>query len=369
MQMYGVAVASDRLKLGAWLVLASAVFNVGLCFINTRHWTMVTNAEIIVTELMIMTVGLVAIRDRLTMAMMQLAALTVALLIGMKLINPTLNLKILHDLAIMCIFYKLGTTASRQEASRLVWILMAMVLAVGIFELLFTATFGDILDVWSYYVNKGVIGQNTVNYSGTNLYLSGDRGALNRTFFPGLLGSHRVSSIFLEPDSLGNYAVIMFAWCMSSTTGTRRARRCLLALSVLCFILSDGRFAAGCCAAMLVIRLTPLIRSRLVVFLMPLMVMVALTITGSLNELQGILPRIEIDNLGGRLLFSARLLDYWHLPQWLGLAPSQVYTADTGYAYVANNLGLPLALLFLALFAMHRPATPEAVVMKSMVSV
>ena len=364
-----VASSTARLGLGAWLVLASVSFNIVLCFIKTRHWAPVANPEIVVTELLILTIGLVAIRRQVALGVMQLVGLMVLFMIGLKLINPGLDLKILHDLGIMYIFYKLGTSTSPQQADRLVWLVMGIVLAVGVFELLFTTAFGNVFDVWSYYLDKGVIAQGTVNYSGTNLYLSGDRGAAARTFFPGLLGSHRVSSVFLEPDSLGNYAAIMFAWCVSTAFGSRWKRNALLALSVLCFILADSRFGAGCCALMLAFSRTSLVRSRLLIFGLPVLVLLALTITGSLNELHGSAPAIMSDNFAGRLLFSARLLDYWHLPQWLGLAPSQVYTADTGYAYVINNLGLPLALLFLTVFAMHSPVRREATLMKAMIVV
>ena len=63
------------------------------------------------------------------------------------------------------------------------------------------------------------------------------------------------------------------------------------------------------------------------------------------------------------------MLDYWGLPQWFGLQASQVYTSDTGYAYVVNNLGLPLTLFLLGIFAFHRPKTPEAISMKAIIAV
>ncbi|MGI4745840.1 MAG: hypothetical protein ACRYGI_15580 [Janthinobacterium lividum] len=345
------------------------MFNMVLCFIKTRGWAPIGSLPIVATELLILLIGIIAIRNDVALWVKQLLVMSVLFMVGMKLINSEVNLKILHDLGIMYIFYKLGRMATPRQASRLVWTLMAIVLAVGFFELLFTPTFGEIFDVWSYYVDKGVIAPGTVNYSGTNLYLSGDRGALSRTFFPTLLGSHRVSSIFLEPDSLGNYAAIMFAWCITTTNGSRRSRGWLLALSVLCVIIADSRFAGGCCTAMLLVRLTPLVRSRIAVFVMPLVVMVGLTLVGSLNELKGVVPAIMIDNLSGRLLFSSRLLNYWHLPQWFAMLPSQVYTADTGYAYVVNNMGLPLTLMFLALFAFNRSVRMEATSMKVMIAV
>ena len=97
--------------------------------------------------------------------------------------------------------------------------------------------------------------------------------------------------------------------------------------------------------------------------------MLSLLFTGNLHEMPGVLPSILSDNFPGRLLFSGRLLDYWNLSQWFGFEPSQVYTSDTGYAYVVNNLGLPLALFLLGVFAIQTPRTPEAVSMKAMIAV
>jgi putative polymerase len=143
----------------------------------------------------------------------------------------------------------------------------------------------------------------------------------------------------------------------------------LFFLAALCVVLADSRFAAGCCILMLLLRLTPLYRSAFVVFIIPICVMMLLTMAGSLHELPGVLPSILSDDLSGRLLFSGRLLDYWNLPQWFALAASQVYTADTGYAYTINTLGLPLTLLYLGLFAFHRTATREATIMKACLSI
>jgi putative polymerase len=136
----------------------------------------------------------------------------------------------------------------------------------------------------------------------------------------------------------------------------------------ICAILSDSRFAFACWILMLLLRSTPLYRSRFVLFCVPLGMMLTLLIVGSLNQLP-IRPYIMSDDFPGRLLFSGRLLNYWGWPQWLGFSPSPVYTADTGYAYVINNLGLPLALGLFGLFAAKIPASPEAASMKAMITV
>lgn len=356
---------------GSWLVLGAAMFNLLLCFANTRHWIAAGNADIILIELVILTAGLVCIRHHIGKTTIQAVLLVILYLVGLKLINPGLDLKILHDVAIMYVFYKLGSLSSIERANRTLWILMLIVLGFGAFEWLVPDLFGRIFNVWSYYVNKGVIGQDAVDYSGSNLFISGSRGSTAlRNFFPGIFGAHRISSVFLEPDSLGNFAVIVFAWCLSTRTSTARSRYALLALSGLCVVLADSRFAGICCIVMLVCRQTLLLRSSAFVVFAPVAVVIGLTIAGSFSPMpRNTPPFILQDDFVGRLLFSGRLLNGWGAEQWFGVAASQVYTADTGYAYFINNLGLPLAFIMLLSLAFNRTAGPEAAWMKAMMSI
>jgi len=97
--------------------------------------------------------------------------------------------------------------------------------------------------------------------------------------------------------------------------------------------------------------------------------MLLLLMVGSLHQLPSIRPYIMSDDFPGRLLFSGRLLNYWGWPQWFGLARSPIYVDDTGYAYVINNMGLPLTLGLLGLMVMKVPATREAASMKAMIIV
>jgi len=326
---------------------------------------------IAVFEILILLAGLMSFKGHFSKELIQLALLVVLYLAAISFINPGVDLKILHDLGIMVIFYRLGNLTSIGAANRLMWIVMLIVLAIGFFELLLPDVFGTVFDVWSYYVNKGVIPQNTVNLSHSNLFISGNRGSdAVRTFFPKLLGSHRVSSVFLEPDSLGNFAVVTFAWCMSTASGSLRGRILLLLCACLCFVLPDSRFASNCCVFMLMAKVFVPNRPSILVIMIPVSVLLGLVIAGAISPMPGgMLPAIINDDFTGRLLFSARLLNYWHLPQWLGLSPSQIYTADTGYAYLINNLGLALTVLVLACFACSTERSVEAKTMKTMISI
>ncbi|MDE8345807.1 MAG: polysaccharide polymerase [Acidocella sp.] len=357
-------------KTGRLLVYASLLFNIVLCFINTQHWFHVGTIFVSISELLIVVGGLYLIRTQLSRRIIEIFCLLSLYLIALKFINPDLDLKILIDLSIPYIFYKIGTLSSIEQANRTLWTVMIIVLAVGSFELLLPTQFGDVFDVWSYYVDKGGIGQDVVDYSHTNLFVSGFRGSVEaRMFFPGLLGAHRVSSVFLEPVSMGNFATIVIAWCLS-ISGPVRGRQFLLAfMAFVCIVVTDSRFAVGCSLIMLTCRFLPVIRSRFLLFFLPILTILTLTVVGSFKELPGVLPSIMADNFPGRLLFSARLLNYWNVSQWFALVPSQVYTADTGYAYVVNNLGLPVAVLLQGAFAAHIVQKREADILKFMIGV
>jgi putative polymerase len=362
-----VAVAPQS---GSYLVFTALCFNMVLCFISTLGHIHMSNAVVIVCEMTILTTGLCAIRRLISDQAVRVSGVMAAFLIGLHFINPGLDLKILHDIAIMYIFYELGTLASALEGHRVLWIAMAIIIPIGLFEALFPTQFGAMFDVWSYYVDKGVISTSTINYSHTTAFISGSRaGQESRTFFPFLLGPARFSSVFLEPVSMGNFSVIAFAWCLSTRIGSWQTRGLLVALAASCAVLADSRFAFACWGLMLAFRMSPFWRSGFAVFCLPLLTMLGLLVAGTLHELPGVVPAIAIDDFPGRLLFSGRLLDYWGLPQWFGLEASQVYTSDTGYAYVINNLGLPLTLFLLGIFAFHRPKTSEAISMKAMIAV
>jgi len=362
--------AGKRISAGVCLVLLAALFNPLLCFLQTRHWATGSSAEVILSELTILAAGLLAIRPFISNAALAVSGFVVLTVIGLKLINPGLDLKIIHDIGITYIFYKLGTLSSQETGNRLLWALMIIVLILGFFEFLAPAVYAQVFDIWSYYVAKGTLSQSTVDYAQTNFFLSSARaGAENRTLLPGLLGPHRASSIFLEPVSMGNFAVITFAWCLCTAASTRWRRFALICCAVTCIILSDSRFGIGCCLIMFLARTVPVFKARPVVFLLLVLTVLTLTIAGSIHGLPGIKPSILSDNLTGRLLFSGRLLNDWSWLNWLGLAVSPVYTSDTGFAYLINNLGLPLSLVLAAIFAFHTARRHEAANMKAMTAI
>ena len=354
---------------GKWLVIASVMFNPLLCLLDTKGVLHTSSAVVAVFELLIIFAATWYARKQIHPFAVILSGIIAAYVVAAHLINPAVSLKILHDLWVPYVFYILGTTSTFRTAKSTMWIIMALVLFFGFFELLALNVYGQFFNIWKYYVDKGALGADVINYQNTTSFVSGNRGADARTYLPSILGPARISSVFLEPVSLGNFATIVFAWGLSIwNRKSAKSLILLMALGFLCIVLSDSRFATACCVLLVLVRLTPLCRSSLFVISLPVLIATALTVVGSLHELPGVKPSIITDDFKGRLLFSGRLLDDWSLAPWFGFAASPVYVADTGYAYLFNSLGLPLTLVLFLVIAFRRNASSQAAVMKTMIA-
>lgn len=86
--------SSSRMNFGSWLVVLSVAFNIILCFINTRGWIYVNASLVAVVELAIMLAGFIVIRHDISRKVAVIGALSIAYMVGAKLINPSLSLKI-----------------------------------------------------------------------------------------------------------------------------------------------------------------------------------------------------------------------------------------------------------------------------------
>ncbi len=355
--------------IGFWAILAAMLFNITLCFLNTKHMMAAGSTQVIAIEMAILAVGLLAARNLVGEGAVRLSAVAVACLLALKLINSDLDLKIVHDLAIILVFYLLGRVCPVPLAGRLVGVLLVLVIAIGLVEWLLPTVFESMFDIWGYYLDKGSLDASTVNYSNTKLFVSGQRSAdAGRTLLPAVFGIHRISSIFLEPVSLGNFAIICLAWLLSMPPRSAGMRLTMAMAVGLCVVFPDSRFAAAACVMMVLYRMTPFHRSPAVAFLLPVAAVIGLVIYGGQGHDIGIAPRLLDDDFSGRLLFSGQLLSSWSWRQWLGLAASPIYTADTGYAYAIVNMGLPLAIALWFAFAMTPVASRQGQTMRGMIA-
>jgi putative polymerase len=352
----GTAVTAREQALAASLVLAAVLFNWVLCFINTTLFavsvSLVVGAEAAVIG---MALALVWYRGYSLYAI--LLTLTGYLFIVM-LVRSEFDAKIVRDLLIPIAFFFLGSyLGSLRWADRVVTLLIVIALGIALFEWLALNTYLHYFDVIHYYMARGTE-QTLEADSAKGLFIRGAGTTaglfINATRFDGrtllpFLGEHRVSGIFMEPVSVGNFGAIAFAWVLLRDRGfTWTFVAKVLAIATI-LVLADARFGFYLCVATVFIYVAaPYVRPT-ILFVAPFVAIVALAAYG------GFYWQDAWDNsIAGRFLstgVSLASLDPWHV---LGLRISDVfvsgYAGDNGYGYTLVKVGLVGAAAIWALF-------------------
>lgn len=283
-----------------------------------------------------------ALTPRLVIAWLVIAA-TLALL---WLLRQEPDIKGLRDLIIPMLFFALGRHVSDVRfADRVLLGLLLMLVVVGIFEAIAVDAYATVFQTFSFYVNLGSIDAAGAMFDGQALTLNGYRPeGIGRTLLPWLLGNHRVSSLMLDPVSLGNFAVITVAWALSKESKGERSRLWLLLGAATLLVLADSRFGTFSVIIMVIARFLPpsfVDRGALLVPAVAASATVAIAL---------LIPSYG-DNLLGRLTASGQVLFSMPPAEWLGVYSPMPGYADMGYAYVLTRFGLPLiALMFFGLF-------------------
>src|SRR4051794_24733102 len=133
-------------------------------------------------------------------------------------------------------------TFDARRLDRLVMGIHAVVLVVLLFEALDTPGYASLFRVQDYYINtRGYVAEDFWNQD-SELFVSATRPD-ERLF--SFLDLHRLSSVFLEPVSLGNYAIIITAFLCARFGGLSVWARGFLVLGNIVIIIGcDGRLAA-----------------------------------------------------------------------------------------------------------------------------
>jgi putative polymerase len=306
------------------LVIGAATFNCALCFVATRGVHI--GLPIIAGTELLLVAGALLMSVALAVEVLLLPGILLILtLAGLYLMAPGLDVKIGIDLAIVAGFVLLGRLyGDPASAARLLFWLAALTLAMGFYEMFALPSFEHWFHVYDYYVGKGDLDAAHASDTGTTLAENGVRPeAQGRQLLGGLLGLHRVGSIFLEPVSAGNFAGICAAFVFATRDRSPRGLA-LLAMGLAIGVLADARFAILSAAAIGIFLLSPFWRSR---------VLVLMLLGGYSNH--------DVDNtVAGRLTGSGQLLDDWTIWRWLGVAAAREISMDTGFSYVIGNLGI-----------------------------
>jgi len=347
---------------GYGAVLASLLFNLALCAAATRGMHS-PRALVAAIEVAIIAVALVAAWPIVVGRLLVPGALAVLCIAGLYVLDPVNDPKIAVELAMIGGFACLGARISNpRAASRLLWMVTLLVLAVGLWEMLALPSFEHVFDIYGYYVDKGALTLEHANDTGTKLAENGMRPeGEGRQLLSGFLGLHRVGSIFLEPVSAGNFTVVCVAWVIARQAVGRDGWLLILA-ALTVGVLADARFSIISSAAVAAMLLSGAWRSRLIVAGLPFVMVAALLAVG-------VATAGGVDNtIGGRLIGSGRLLAGWSLGEWLGLTAPASVSMDTGYSYVLGNLGT-VASVAIWLAVALRPKPPAAARFFAVISV
>ncbi len=331
-------------------VLGAMLFNFALCFVNTNAGGVGTGA-VIGCEIAIIVAVLLYTYPTLTYPHFLVIGSALLYLIALSavrvLLGSGVDVKPVRDLLIPIVFFLLGVGARDvRAADKIVRAIVLIVIAVGLFEYFFPAVFTRFFNVASFYIERGAMGTAQAQQS-SNLFVSGMRpeGATGGRGLLPFLGNHRVSSIFLEPISAGNFGIVVFMWALVRSLAERRIFGGLMAAGVLIVIMSDSRFGANFCLLCLLLAVLPTaIRTAGVAVLPAFALMAVVLLPGPLSAHYG------VDNgFIGRIILSGRILERFDPLNWLGLQTPNFPTADSGYAYALAGVGIIGLVIFWAM--------------------
>ena len=314
------------------IVVSAVVFNFVLCFVNTNIFR-TSSALVILAELALIGATLLLLLGR-AFDLYVILGVYVAYSLFLGALQGSFDPKPVRDLMIPVIFYYAARElGSREAGDRIVWICVAIVLVVGVFEYAFLKQYTKLFDILGYYVSRGTVQAAAAELSEDRLFASGMRYE-GRTLLP-FLGEHRVSSVFLEPVSVGNFGAICFAWIVLRNWGHPLKMLVRLFPVVTIFVLADARFGLAVSLLSILVFAVARFTSRVLVIIAPFALIVLLAWIGYT------FPDVAWDNtLRGRILLSGQMLQGLGFEDVFALVRNDKFTSDSGYTYTMVKIGL-----------------------------
>lgn len=313
-------------------VIAALVFNFFLCFVNTKVLR-ITDGYVMLSEMMIVgTVFIVALTRRAPLYLL-LGAFVTYMMFIFALRGGELNLKSVRDILIPIAFYFAGMRLHDPKlGDRLVLVCAAIVIAAGLFEYLAVDTYISYFNIIGYYLARGSVTADQLFGAKEGLFASGTRPE-PRTILP-FLGQHRVSSVFLEPVSMGNFAVITYAWTLYRGRAFKGFWLALM-MSFTVIVLADARFGLYTCVLITVLYPFYNFVPRLAWAVLPFLLLAVLATYGIVSGTGG-----GANDLAGRFMVTAHILTQLSTAVVLGSEQTTQFTADSGLAYSLTAFGI-----------------------------
>ncbi|MGE0652010.1 MAG: hypothetical protein AB7P12_09695 [Alphaproteobacteria bacterium] len=340
--------------MAAATVYIAVIFNFVLAIINAHAFAL-SKTSIIVAEMLIVGMAIAVCAralNRLMIPWLVVISALAILFIFITMGRQTLEAKYFRDVLLIPVFIMLGTTYAKGNISKLFIAMQATVLAVMIFEGFSPAMFGDLTNPQSYYINtRDFVAEDFWNPD-SNLFVSAMRPADMGQFIPGLdlLGiTTRLSSVFLEPVTTGNWATVAVIFTTAFWHQLTRKERIFLIVSTFMILIgSDGRFATVTTLIILGVAMVLRLIPRYVYALYLPGAFVAIIVVGIFFS-----SSLRDDDFLGRLAFSVWVftsIDFWNAVG-IGLDPQLLGRSfDSGITYfVVTQSFLGVFVIWLAI--------------------
>lgn len=332
------------------LVIASAAYTAALCFANTNV-TGISNSLVAVIDGAIVLAALALSLHRASRWLWIVLGALAANFLLLALASGDIELKAVRDPLVLVAFAALGWRYGGVDRARLAFFgVSVLVLAFAAFEYLAPGAYTRWFNVIDFYAARGVVDPHAIQNLDSAFFVSGARPD-ERMLLPAL-GSHRVSSIFLEPVSMGNFGALGLIFALSLDRAHWGTALAAGVVSLAAIALADARFASMVAILFVIARLAPLRWSKMALPFLPPAALAIVLIAAFSDVGRG-------DDLLTRLASSGRILLDMSPGAYFGLSSYEITTFDSGYAYAFSALGLPLCIVLWAAFVSLTVRTQE----------
>lgn len=328
-------------KLPPLVIAGCVLFNFFLCFLNTAGFpiseTAVMGAELALVSLAAAIAFSRPDGDRLFWLLLLMAQFVFLALLSVA--RDEILIRPLRDMMILPVFTALGLACPKTDFTKpLLW-LSAFIAAVALFEAFALPAFTSLFNIKEYYIAKGY-SADAFQYIDEDVFVSGIRPG--GRFFPFPFDIHRISSVFLEPVSLGFYAFISGLYFIAMKNRLPGGQ-VLLALCLTMFLIwiGDARMAFASLLVVILCRpLFALLGHRLSLLIFPGLLAAGFFIVDSgLFSLDG-------EGLGARMLWTVERLRATTEAQFFGLRPYDSDMFDSGFLTLLGGAGIGGFLLY-----------------------
>jgi putative polymerase len=346
--------------IAASLVCAAVCMNFVLAFLNANLIGL-DRGYVVLGEVLIVGMALVVCvvsNNRLMVPWAGVIWIMLTIFLVLSMVRESFDPKYLRDVLLIPIFVALGMAFAKGNIVRLFCALQVLILVVMVFEALAPSVFADTLRPWDYYVRTRSLYRESW-HPDSGLYISAIRPG-GRIIFE-WLGIHRLSSIFLEPVSLGNWCIIVTIfgtafWRLLSV----RALVFLILSNIILLIGSDGRLALTAIAIILVLSIFARMLPRyLYLAYLPAAMLIAIVLATVFG-----FDTIS-DDFPGRIAKTAIFLTSMDLPSLLGFDPTLINRSyDSGISYlILTQSVVGVVVLWAAICFLQPPTSRHALLL------